>query len=74
MGAPCGPPWPTLTYPALAKPLYPPFSQVQRYREHIVSKHADVAGEGAAAPLTSGGARIVPEIPAWMRLPESSDP
>ena len=25
-------------------------------------------------PLTSGGARIVPEIPAWMRLPESSDP
>jgi folate-binding protein YgfZ len=30
-----------------------------------------VRGGGA---LTAGGARIVPEFPAWMRLPEPSDP
>ena len=32
------------------------------------------AARGDGPLTTSGGARIVPEFPAWMRLPESSDP
>ena len=38
----------------------------------IAMLRVDAARGGGA--LTAGGARIVPEFPAWMRLPEPSDP
>ena len=38
----------------------------------IAMLRLDAARGGGA--LTAGGARIVPEFPAWMRLPEPSDP
>jgi folate-binding protein YgfZ len=38
----------------------------------IAMLRLDAARSGGA--LTAGGARIVPEFPAWMRLPEPSDP
>lgn len=38
----------------------------------IAMLRLDAARRGGA--LTAGGARIVPEFPAWMRLPEPSDP
>ena len=38
----------------------------------IAMLHLDAARGGGT--LTAGGARIVPEFPAWMRLPKPSDP